>query len=80
MFKNALICWFFKTIPHNVTSGLMMEFSLTPPTPARPPYLELLALPPQDADLVGLQGRHVLLHLEGQLLGVCPLLRQFLCR
>lgn len=43
-----------------------------------PHYLELLALPPQDVDLVGLEGRHVLLHLDGQFLGVCPLLWQFL--
>lgn len=41
-------------------------------------YLELLALPPQDADLVGLEWGHVLLHLNGQFLGVCPVLRQLL--
>ena len=33
MFKNGLICWFFKTFPHNVTSELMMEFSLPPHRP-----------------------------------------------
>lgn len=50
------------------------------PRPRGPRDLELLALPPQDVDLVGLEGSHVLLHLEGQLLGVGPLLRQLLWR
>ena len=36
MFKNGLIYCFFKTIPHNVTSGLMMEFSLPPHCTPRP--------------------------------------------
>lgn len=57
-----------------------LRWVLHPGPPPRPRYLELLALPPQDADLVGLQGRHVLLHLDGQLLGVRPLFRQLLCR
>ena len=32
IFKNGLIC-FFKIIPHNATSELMMEFSLPPHRP-----------------------------------------------
>lgn len=47
-----------------------------PPTGLQ--HLELLALPPQDVDLVGLERGHVLFHLDGQLLGVCPVLRQLL--
>lgn len=41
-------------------------------------YLKLLALEAQVVDLIGLEGRHVLLHLNGQLLGVGPLLWQLL--
>lgn len=48
------------------------------PRPGLAGYLELLALAAQNVDLVGLEGRHVLLHLNGQLLGVGPLLRQLL--
>lgn len=48
------------------------------PSPGLSGYLELLALAAQDVDLVGLEGSHVLLHLNSQLLGVGPLLWQLL--
>jgi hypothetical protein len=50
-----------------------------PPLPCSGPgYLKLLALSSQDVNLVGLEGRHILLHLNGQFLGVGPLLWQLL--
>lgn len=55
----------------------MLPALASTPQPS-PGYLKLLTLAPQDVNLVGLEGRHILLHLNGQFLGVGPLLWQLL--
>ena len=67
--------------PTLYAAGPCVSPTLLPGNPATLPqvqYLELLAFPPQDADLVGLEWCHGLLHLNGQFLGICPVLQQLL--
>lgn len=55
---------------------LLRSCSLTPKSQGR--HLELLALPVEGVDFVGLQGCHALLDTHAELLGAVPVLREVL--